>query len=672
MYRFNSILLTSILIVFSGLRLSIAGDLPNKSYQPLFDMKEGRLPASARTIDEVDDDSGYDVYHYNLEIQFNPSTESVDGHVDMYFTATEDQLQQIAMNLHYQMTIDQLQVDGLDATYSLEYLSDLTVDLNEILNLGDSAVVSIDYHGIPVQSGPLGALFWSQHLGETVVASLSEPEGARSWWPCKDVPWDKATARMVWTVPDNWTATGNGLLESISTPEPGLKSYEWIENYPITTYLIAASATNYSHWTDWYVNTQNDSLPLEYYVYPEDLNNSHIDFVDLPDMIGYYSDAFGDYPFMNEKYGMVAFMFGGAMEHQTLTSMGASWINGYGPTFNDWIYAHELAHMWWGDMVTCGTWMDIWMNEGFATYSDALWHRFNEGQQAFLDRMEDFYDEYIGDDPSQGRFPIYDPVEMWGSTVYEKGSWILHMIHYVLGEEDFFDWLASYRNQYEFSAATSTDLQQTLEDYTGNDWDWFFNEWIYMAGYPEYEWGWNMISYGDSSLVQIMLNQVQSTANQTPEVFEMPIEFGVTTAGSDTVVTVQNNMRNQYFDFMIYNQVSNIEFDPGYWVLCVADQVPYVGIGDTPKPETYELALTVHPNPANPEAQITFTLPNHANARLSIYNLLGQEIATLWDGMTPQGETRVNWNGSRVASGVYLVKLESTSGVKVRKLAVLK
>ncbi|MBU1881758.1 hypothetical protein KKA08_06955, partial [bacterium] len=364
MRRKLTALVVTIIFVTAGFQALQAEDYPHNSYRHLFDMKSGRLPVLERNLDDIDDESGYDVYHYNLELQFDYATESVEGHVDMYLTATEDQLSQIAMNLHYGMTIDALQVDGVNATYNHVYLADLTIDLNSPLGLDDSVVVSIDYHGEPVQTGPLGALFWATHQGEPMVASLSEPEGARSWWPCKDVPWDKATARMVWTVQDNWIATGNGLLESVTVPQPGLRSFEWIESYPITTYLIAVTATNFSYWRDWYVTAQNDSLPLDYFIYPEDSLNSVIDFVDMPEMIGYYSDAFGEYPFMDEKYGMVAFMFGGAMEHQTLTSMGAYWINGWGPDYNNWIYAHELAHQWWGDLVTCGTWMDIWLNEG--------------------------------------------------------------------------------------------------------------------------------------------------------------------------------------------------------------------------------------------------------------------------------------------------------------------
>jgi aminopeptidase N len=446
------------------------------------------------------------------------------------------------------MNVDNIMVDGVAAAYTHTFEDNLTVTLPLPLSLGETAEITVAYNGYPI-AGSMGALSWDSHLGVPIISSLSEPEGARTWWPCKDVPSDKADpVRMVWTVPDNLFATGNGLLQSTTTPEPGWKSYEWVENYPITTYLVAVTATNFAHWRDWYVTTGNDSLPLDHYIYPEDSLYSTIEFADLPEVMTFFATIYEEYPFMEEKYGHAEFPWGGAMEHQTMTSYGENLINGSG--YYHYIMVHELAHMWWGDLVTCGTWMDLWLNEGFATYSDALWIEFDEGAQAFLNRMGSFKSTYFYYD-NQNRFPIYDPEYLWGGTVYQKGAWILHMLRNVLGEEDFWAFYPEWRNRYGFGSPLTADLQQTLEDVSGMDLDWYFDEWVYMAGYPEYEWGWEFELLGlDSSSIDLSIHQVQELINQTP-IFSMPIEIEVTTTTGTEMIVVDNNQQYQYFSFNV-------------------------------------------------------------------------------------------------------------------------
>lgn len=662
----------ALLIAFIAQNLTALPVQQPKTYSELPPKWEAQRIAQAGW-DATDDETGYDVLHYNIEIRFDPSDESVSGHVDMLFASTEATLTQVAMHLESNMDIDNLEVDGTPTTYTHSYPDNLTIDLPQSMNLGDSATVSIDYHGFPLGGGGLGALSFSEHMGVPIISSLSEPEGARLWWPCKDIPSEKSTARMVWTVPGDLYATGNGLLQSVTSPEPGWRSYEWLENYPITSYLIAVTATNFAYWQDWYVTTSGDSLPLDYYIYPEDSALSLVDFADLPDVIAFFASVFGEYPYMDEKYGHAAFPFGGAMEHQTLTSYGASLITG--TNAYHWIMVHELSHQWWGDLVTCGTWMDIWLNEGFAVYCDALWIEYDEGWQAFQNRMNYFKNTYFQSELGwQGRFPIYDPEYMWGGTVYEKGSWIMHMIRYVLGEEDFWDFFLEWRDRYAFDAAVTADLQQTLEDVSGEDLDWFFDEWVYMAGYPEYEWGWQSTPYGaDSSIVDVSITQVQSMLNQTPLVFTMPVEIGVTTTVGEEVHTLWNDQREQNFSFMVAGTPTDVEFDPDNWILKTAEETGYVFVPTQPTLPGYRgPVLGLGPNPANPNTQITFSLSSPQQVTLSIYNLMGQKIATLVNGIQPAGLTQVNWDGGNQASGIYLVRLETPTERITRKLTILK
>ncbi|MCX6640952.1 MAG: M1 family aminopeptidase [bacterium] len=558
-------------------------------YKILFDMHEGRNPAR---LDNTDDVTGYNVLHYDLAIRFNPTDHSVAGHVDMRFKSDIPSLTDLAMDLKSNMVVDSIRVNGAAATYTLTSPDNLNIHLPVALPQGDSALVKIYYHGFPI-TGSMGALSWDQHLGVNIISSLSESEGARTWWPCKDMPSDKATATMAWTVPSTLYATSNGNLQSITTPEPGWKTYSWVESYPITTYLIAVTATNFAHFRNWYVSTSGDSMPLDNYVYPEDSLHATIDFADLATVIGYFASVFGPYPYPSEKYGHAEFPWGGAMEHQTLTSYGEDLITG--TNAYHWIMVHELSHQWWGDMVTCETWMDIWLNEGFATYCDALWIESTQGQTAFQSRMASFRQTYFqGDQYGEGRFPIYNPVQMWGGTVYQKGGWILHMIRYVVGEDVFWNsfWPA-WRNNFSFDAVTTAELQQTLETVSGQDLEWFFHEWVYMAGYPVYQWGWTTENIGGGATrVKLSIRQTQQLINQTP-IFTMPIQINIVkNTGTETVIA-QDSLAYQTFSFVVNGTVSDVLFDPTIWILKTSTETAYSAPVQT-------VAMT----PINPPIQI--------------------------------------------------------------------
>ncbi len=560
------------LSICAGLAAAGPGDVP-----PEFDYRQLQLWESHKPIiygvDETDDSTGYDVLHYNVEIQFFPANHSVIGHVDMLLAVTGSSLSYCNLNLRNNMIVDSVKVDGVSAVRSFVGLDGLRITLPTTLYLGDSATVSLWYHGYPL-TGSMAALSWGTHLGTYIISSLSEPDGARTWWPCKDVPWDKANgARMVWTVPSNLYATANGLLQSITTAQTGWKSYEWVEDYPITTYLIAVTATNFAHFRNWYVSASGDSLPLDHYVYPEDSLDATLDFADLAEVITYFASVFGEYPFMAEKYGHVEFPWGGGMEHQTLTSLGSSLINGMG-TYH-WIIVHELSHQWWGDMVTCETWMDIWLNEGTATYCDALWTYFDQGWTAGQNRMASFRSQYFSAEAGwEGRFPIYNPDDMWGATVYQKGAWIEHMLHYIVGEDNFWNFWPEYRMRFAMDNATTAEFQQTWEDVSGMDLDWFFWEWVYMAGYPEYQWGWQTQNLGDSTRVNLSIHQVQDLVNQTP-IFNMPIQIKIVRPTGNQIVVVQDSLAEQNFTFMVSGGVTDVLFDPDVWILKTDQEVPF-------------------------------------------------------------------------------------------------
>ncbi len=665
-----------IALIILALALLSSLSFGQDGYEVLKAMKSGPRPAFDGT-DQVDDETGYDVQYYDIEIEFDPVSELVDGRVDMTVRATEDGLSRIDFHLRFNLDIDLVQVDGVNATYTREGNYDLFVDLAQAINIDDEVTVSVEYNGDAGASGSMGGLHWHDHSGTALIASLSQPSGARWWWPCKDIPADKAPTRMVWTVPDWMTATGNGYLQSVTTPSAGLTSFEWIEEYPMSPYLVAVTATDFVYWREWWVTAEDDSLAMDYWVFPEHETAARNNFVDMHEMMDFFVGSLGEYPYMDEKYGHVEFNFGGAMEHQTLTSMGYYFVGFGSASSNSWIYAHELAHMWWGDEITCETWMDIWLNEAPATYWDALWQEHFFGPSAFNDRMNQYRNTYMNSeyDPDQGRFPIYDPEYLWGGCVYEKGAWIMHMLRWAVGDENFWNFYPELRNRYAYDAFNTVEMQETIEDVSGMDLDWFYDEWVYMAGFPEYEWGWTLEDIGnDSFRVDLSIIQTQPDSAQTPQVFIMPVEFKVTTLNDEDIYfTVWNDERSQNFSMNVYGLPIDLDFDPNRWILMTDANTGYVAVDEEiTQPERFDLSLSVMPNPANPEAQISFNLPIQQQVKLAVYNLTGQKVATLMDGVRPVGMTQVTWRPANQASGVYIVHLETADQTLAKKLTILK
>ena len=429
---------TLLLVAFlMGVGITLAdqpeGQPLEDEYQILYKnrpLKVPFFPGYAKLVDIY----GYDVVHYILDIQIFPSTEIVLGHVEMTAVSEEELLQNIEVDLLDNLTCSQVLRDGIALSFTHSN-DQIQIDLGTAVPEGDSFIIEIHYNGHPQEIGFQGFSFETNAYGDTLISTLSEPENARSWWPCKDIPSDKATATIIVTIPEHFLFASNGLLVSIEDLGNGWKRWTWEESYPITTYLISLAICDYDTFSTTYTGLQGGVMPIVFYVYPQHLSQARTDFSIIDDMIAFYAGIWVEYPFIEEKYGHAIFEWGGGMEHQTITSIGSICV-----TVNhyyDWLYAHELAHQWWGDLVTCATWADIWLNEGFATYSDALWADHVGGSAALRDRMSSFRAYYFYED-NNNRFPIYAPEIMWGATVYKKGVWVLHMLRHVTGDSSFF------------------------------------------------------------------------------------------------------------------------------------------------------------------------------------------------------------------------------------------
>ncbi len=316
-----------------------------------------------------------------FRLELEPAAKILKGAVTLHGSVLQDPMDQIELDLGSHMIVDSILQTNAHLAYT--HSADLIkINLPEALPAGSSFSVTVYYHGDP-EGGSYGAFNWDVHGPELVpvIWTLSEPYGAPSWWPCKDDPSDKAdSVRLDVTVPENLVVASNGLLHGVTETTPGLKTYTWITRYPISTYLVSLAVTDYVQFEDAY-DSGDHSMPLVYFVYPELYQKAVEDFSVTKDMLIFYSQIFGEYPFVDEKYGMAVFPWGGGMEHQTLTSYGAGLVRG--DHRYDYLNAHELAHQWFGDQITMRYWSHIWLNEGFASYAEALWFENLGGEQAY-------------------------------------------------------------------------------------------------------------------------------------------------------------------------------------------------------------------------------------------------------------------------------------------------
>lgn len=517
--------------------------------------------------DGVQRRQAFDVLHDDLDLRIDPRDRTITGTVAMRFSPTAT-LGKLMMRLHEPLQVTSALLDGRPAQLKRNG-SDLIFTLTPPLAPQSIHTLTIAYGGAPPEGGGLGGgMMFDIHQNVPSATTLSEPFGSSNWWPCVDDLSDKLTVDMKLTVPPGMLGASNGKLVA-TTPNPdGWTTYHWSESYPLSNYLVSANVTNYAAFSDSYRSLDGKQImPLRYYVYPEDLQRAMINFKRVPEMIRLFAGMVGEYPFIKEKYGMVAFPWGGGMEHQTLTSVGASQTSTTGNP--DILFAHELAHQWFGDEVTCATWNDIWLNEGFATYFQHLWalHEFGGKEGEYMAR---FYDDGLYDGSMKGSVYMFQDANPFvdAGAIYDKGAWVLHMLKYVMGKERFFRALRVYRAAHAYSNASTADLQSACESTYGKSLAWFFDEWVYTPFRPIYHVAFTQAA--SALTVTIRQTQPHRIAHRTSgaDVYIMPVQLTLHFSdGASQVLNVLNDSRVQTFTFTVSKVVASVGFDEDHRIL---------------------------------------------------------------------------------------------------------
>jgi aminopeptidase N len=503
----------------------------------------------------------YDVTYYDLDATVQTAPIRIAGTLTMRARVVSPTLTQAILELRSAMTITAVRAGDVPVTYAFN-AGILTINLDRTYAQGETFEVQVSYNG-NVGSGT--SLQQTMHNGVWVIWSLSEPYGAHTWWPCKDTPQDKADSVDVhWNVPSTHIAASNGKLVSVTYPTPGRAVYNWHESYPIATYLVSIAAYPYTVYSDWYHYAPGDSMEVRFFVYPDHYEQVQETYALTVPMITAFAHLFGEYPFVREKYGHAEFEGGGAMENQTCTSMGL-----WPMANNEFTICHELAHQWWGDHITCETFNHIWLNEGFATYSEALWVESAYGMQAYHDRMAGM--AYYGAGTVYVEDPTTEPIFDAGLS-YFKAGYVLHMLRHVLGDDVFFQCLQAYGADptVSYGTATTEQFRDICERVSGLDLHEFFHQWIYEEYYPSYRLDWSTTPHGGGGYdVALAIDQLQ-----TNYVFTMPIDVTMSTAAGETTLVVQNSQAHQEYAFTVSAEPTRIELDKDNWILRTPTALP--------------------------------------------------------------------------------------------------
>ena len=481
---------------------------------------------------------GYDVLKYNISLYLPLNSDFLKGTATIDIKAEQD-LDTIKFNLSA-LSCEGVKVNGNTRNFLYD---DSLIKIPYPAITNETLSIEISYNGHP----EAGYYFLdSDNEKEITGYTITEPSDSRYWFPCYDHPSDKALLEMHIEVPKNFTVASNGILKGKAWTDSTV-IFHWEESYPISTYLISITAAPYIEIDTFYISITGDTIDISYYLYEDDVDAGLNTYKHLFNMLEFFETSFCPYPF--KKYGMseVNNFQAAGMEHQTITTLSNRVIE------RNWedVVAHELAHQWWGDMVTLQDWPDIWLNEGFATYSEALFEEHFYGREYFQEIMSARKKSYFNDNIGS----IYNPLQLfsWG-TVYCKGSWVLHMLRGITKDSIFFDILHTYAERYRYKNATTEDFKNVVEDIYGKDMDWFFDEWIYGKNHPVYD---TAITKKQDSII-LTIKQIQSQDN----IFKMPIEILIQSQDTSILYTIIDSLQTQTFSFYFPYNVEDVIFDP--------------------------------------------------------------------------------------------------------------
>lgn len=642
-----------LLVLFSSTSLA---QLHDRFGVEFLEEKHTLLGCRQPRVEQLDDSlHKFNVIKIWSDLTYNLDSPGISGSARLQMTFDETSLPHVDLRLVNSLSIDSvISTTHVVDSVTRRGLDSLQIFLTPALQVGDSADIEIFYHGTPSIVDSWGGMRFGQvsswrpqicySMGDGL--DLEPPPANYAWLPCFADPNDKVLWEARLHVPANRVGVSAGVrLDSVSNPD-GSSTWHYRLDQPVSTYLLFVSVSDYE------IMTQSESNPvIENFVYPSRVAQAQVHFEPVPQCLDAFSENFGPFVFDRFGYNMTRL---GDMEHATSVShYDAAVVNGRS---YDWLLFHELSHHWWGNWVTVADWRDLWLNEGFATYCEALGMEWVRGEQEFRNYMRT--DLQPAARNAGNSSTIYDPDYYWGAIVYEKGACVLHMLRWVMGDPLFFESLRDYGQQFAFANATTADFQTVCESHFDSTLQWFFDEWVFEGtGYPQYD------VTSDSYHFRTL------TISEESGNFTMPVEVGFWGNGElidqDTLWVGPSGI-----DTLIDFEVDSIAFDPNGWLLKTTTYL-FTDAEDPLEISTQFRVQSAYPNPFNPTLTIAYDSPRPQSVTLRAFNVRGQ-LAFEKKDFASAGSNTVHWNADNQPSGVYLIQLATKSETQTLKAILLK
>jgi len=522
------------------------------------------LPSFGQAVDwskkalQSERSRSYDALHYLIKIKLDLDQKTFEGAATVTVASFREGLATCVLDAEEFTVTSVLSADGLPLKFD-QTAKEIAVQLPRPYKFGEELSFTCFYHG---RDPKIGLRFMPETTDNPqIVFSDSFPENVHHWFPCFDYPNDKVTNEIVATVKSGLKVAANGRLVSvIEDKAAGTVTYHWSQDLPHSTYLIFLAAAPYVVVRDSY-----GTLPVNYWVYPRDEAKVKPTYGKTPKMIEFFNRIYGyDYPW--QKYDQVSVPSGGGAESTSATAMTHRiMVDEKGePDFPAiGIVSHELAHQWWGDLITLRSWAHTWLNESFGTYSDYLYHRFEKGDDEGAVNLLGKLNAYLREAKTRYIRPIvsdrYDkPGDMFDSHTYPKGARVLHMLRSLVGDEPFFKILSHFLHRYAFDAVDTYDFIRSVKTVTGQNLDWFFDQWLFKPGHPVFE----VKSEWDAAgkIVRLKVAQVQDFSKGVP-VFRVPVSIKLVSPGKTEIRKVWIDEREETFEFPLEAKPLLVRFD---------------------------------------------------------------------------------------------------------------
>ncbi|HEY7543990.1 MAG TPA: M1 family aminopeptidase [Blastocatellia bacterium] len=506
---------------------------------------------TALSFDDYPRSTSVNALHYRIRLELKDSTDEISGETEIRFASAADSIKGVTLDFAG-MTVDEVKENSRPAKFT-HADNRLMITLEGAYRRDDQFTLAIRYHGAPKD----GLFIKKNKFGDRTFFADNWPNRAHHWFPSIDHPYDKATVEFLVTAPDRYDVVANGALVEIKSLQTGSRLWHWRESITIPVYCMVVGAAEFS-----IINAGSwNHIPVLYYLYPKDRERGIKDYGRAVEMLEFYSNLVGPYPY--EKLALVesSTRFGG-MENSSNIFFDEKAYNGSGQL--EGTVAHEIAHQWFGDSVTEADWHHLWLSEGFATYFAHLFFERRDGRDRFLALMREDATAAMQFFQSNPR-PIHDPqikdlFQLLNANNYQKGGWVLHMLRRVMGEEKFFAAIRDYYRQHRDGNAMTEDLQRAMELHCGKPLDWFFKEWIYESGYPVYDARWRW----DEATKELRLRIAQK---QTGTTFRMPLDVEIKLNDKQRREVIEVSEREQTFSFKLDSRPLSIAIDVDEWVL---------------------------------------------------------------------------------------------------------